>query len=101
MCFPTWAALLVFGCAGVLAPMLLVSLHIAQNPTFSPIDEITHYDYVTRMAQGKIPRFGQEIQASSLRIFECTGIAYPPVHMPPCGTPENADVRRALVDALP
>ena len=87
--FPTWGALGVFVLTGVLAPVLLISLHVAQNPLLSPVDEINHYDYVTRMAEGSVPRFGQYILPSSVQQLECRGIALHAVTaaLPPCGTP--------------
>ena len=100
--FPTWGALAVFVLTGVLAPLLLVSIHIAQNPLLSPVDEITHYDYVTRVAQGSVPRFGQYILPSSVQQLECRGIALRSVTaaLPPCGTLIPSPATSPLQDTL-
>ncbi len=101
LCFPTAGAVVVFLLTVVFAPIVLVSVHIHQSPQFSPIDEINHYDYVTRVAAGSIPRIGDQIQPASIQMLECHGIAVPSVSMPPCGTPLGPQVKAALADVLP
>jgi hypothetical protein len=100
--FPTWRALATFVLTGVLAPILLLSVHVAQNPLLSPIDEITHYDYVNRIAEGNVPRFGQYLLPSSVQQLECRGIALPSVtaNLPPCGTRIPSPVISPLRDTI-
>jgi hypothetical protein len=85
--FPFVSALVIFFCTGVLAPLLVGSLHISHSPQFSPIDEINHYDYVTRLAAGGFPRLGQDIQPSSIRELQCHGLHLLGVSLPACGSP--------------
>ena len=101
LCFPTASAIVVFLLTVVIAPIVLLSVHVHQSPQFSPIDEINHYDYVTRIAEGSIPRIGDQIQPTSLQMLECHGIALPTTHVPPCGTPLGPQVKAALADELP
>jgi len=101
LCFPTAGAVVVFLLTVVIAPVVLLSVHIHQSPQFSPIDEINHYDYVTRVAGGSIPRIGDQIQPASLQMLECNGIALPTARVPPCGTPLGPKVKVALADELP
>jgi hypothetical protein len=92
-CFPSVGALLLALVVCVAAPVLLISVHIHENPTFSPIDEATHYDYVNRMAEGSLPRLGQRLLPSTLHAMSCigqSGITYPPC--PGTSNPNNYGV---------
>lgn len=93
LCFPTPGALLIALFTCVVAPASLIAVHIHVNPTFSPADEATHWDYLTRLAKGELPRFGQHLQASTIHTYECTGVGVYGVVLPPC---RSAPTPRAL-----
>ena len=77
ICCPTrWAlAVCLFVC--VVAPVSLVAVHIHQNPLFSQVDEAEHYDYVERVAKFEMPRIGQDLLPSTIKLWECTGRVAP------------------------
>jgi Dolichyl-phosphate-mannose-protein mannosyltransferase len=83
LCFPSKSALLMALFTCVIVPATLVGLHIHENPELSPIDEGAHLDYVTRIEHGSIPRLGQRLQESTLRVTVCAGFALR-VTLPPC-----------------
>jgi hypothetical protein len=86
LCFPSRAILVLALFCCVVAPSSLVLVHIHENPLFSPIDEPAHLDYVTRVADGGLPRLGQSLQQSTLRDVACTGIALSGLALPACST---------------
>ncbi len=69
----------------MLAPAVLVALQIDANRAFSPIDEAVHFDYVERVASGELPRQGQLLLPSTLRVYSCRGLAFG-AQLPPCGS---------------
>jgi hypothetical protein len=73
LCFPSKSALLIALFTCVIVPASLVGIHIHENPKLSPIDEGAHLDYVTRIEHGSIPRLGQRLQPSTLRVTACAG----------------------------
>jgi hypothetical protein len=87
-CFPSWQWLLAALLVCVIVPSSLIGLHIHENPRLSPIDEAAHFDYVSRVAHGSIPRLGQFLLPSTLHLISCTGtaLAFTPPHCP--GSPE-------------
>jgi hypothetical protein len=92
--FPSLAALVIFLLAGVVAPLFVGYLHISHSPEFSEIDEINHYDYVTRIAAGGFPRLGQDIQPSSIRELQCRGLDLSGSTFPSCHAPFTAVDRK-------
>jgi len=70
----------------VAIPTTLVALQINDNPKFSPIDEGAHWDYVTRVAHGSVPRLGQELQQSTLRELTCRQTDLNGLLVPKCTT---------------
>ena len=98
--FPSLAALVIFLLAGVLAPLAIGYLHISHSPQFSMIDEINHYDYVTRLAAGGFPRLGQDIQPSSIRALQCYGLDLPGSTFPHCDAPFTAGDRAAFAATI-
>ena len=83
LCFPSKSALLIAVFTCVVVPASLVGIHIHENPKLSPIDEGAHLDYVTRIEQGSMPRLGQRLQPSTLRVTACAGFVLN-VKLPPC-----------------
>jgi hypothetical protein len=89
--FPSVTAALMALIVCVLAPSCLIVLHVRENPRLSPIDEAAQFDYVSRVADGNIPRLGQPLLPSTLKIISCTGSAYSTPQGPPC--PGSKDPR--------
>lgn len=89
-CFPTRWAILAAAFTCLVAPVTLVAVHVHENPLFSPIDELQHWDYVTRLANGGFPRMGQFVQPSSMREKECRGVALQGPHVPVCGPAQRS-----------
>lgn len=85
-CFPTRGALALALLVCVAVPTTLVALQINENPKFSPIDEAAHWDYVTRIANGSVPRLGETLQQSSLRELTCRETALAGLEVPKCTT---------------
>ena len=83
LCFPSKSALLIALFTCVIVPASLVGMHIHENPKLSPIDEGAHLDYVTRIERLSMPRMGQRLQPSTLRVTVCDGIVLA-VKLPPC-----------------
>jgi len=83
LCFPSKSALLIALFTCVIVPASLVGMHIHENPKLSPIDEGAHLDYVTRIERLSMPRMGQRLQPSTLRVTVCAGIVLA-VKLPPC-----------------
>lgn len=73
---------LVYGCS-----LVVVALHVRAYPSFSPIDELQHYDYMLKASRGELVRYGDSIGQTALREEACRGIdaAFRP---PPCDSPE-------------
>jgi hypothetical protein len=89
--FPTWRALVLATLVCVVAPFSLIALHIHENPRLSPIDEAEQFDYISRIANASIPRLGQSLLPSTLRLMSCHGSASP-ARLPPCkGSHHPAD----------
>src|ERR1700722_11055807 len=59
------------------APVALVAVHVHRSPSFSIEDEESHFDYVQRMAQGSMPRLGQQLLPSTNELLRC-GVGRPP-----------------------
>jgi hypothetical protein len=91
-CFPNAATWLLALLVCVLIPSSLIGIHIHENPRLSPIDEITQYDYVNRLAAGSFPRLGQSLLPSTLHVLSCRGSAFPEGSTPPC--PGTANPRQ-------
>ena len=73
ICFPTRKALGLAFLVCVVVPTVLVALQINEHPEFSPIDEVAHWDYVTRISNGEgVPRIGDLLQQTTLRANACT-----------------------------
>jgi hypothetical protein len=69
--------------------MSFVAIHVHENPQLSPIDEPAQFDYVSRIAQGSVPRLGQFLLPSTLHEISCAGYALGSAGIPPCpGTKE-------------
>lgn len=68
---PSRVALAIMFAVCVVVPIVLVTLQIDLNPRFSATDETAHFDYVDRVAQGSIPRQGEEILPSTRREAAC------------------------------
>jgi hypothetical protein len=83
LCFPSKPALLIALFTCVIVPASLVGIHIHENPKLSPIDEGAHLDYVTRIEHGSMPRLGQRLQPSTLRVTACAGFVLK-VKLPAC-----------------
>ncbi|HVB91470.1 MAG TPA: hypothetical protein VND70_05155 [Acidimicrobiales bacterium] len=75
----------------VVAPISLISIHVHENPRFSPIDEAVQYDYVNRVAGGSVPRLGQLLLPASVHVISCRGVAAngPPLKCPGTGKPDT------------
>jgi hypothetical protein len=86
--FPTRGALAIALVACVLVPTVLAIRQIDANPQFSPIDEPAHFDYVQKVADGKLPRLDEPFDETTMRELACRGIALPSFRQPPCDTTE-------------
>jgi hypothetical protein len=86
MCFPTRRAVMLALLVCVAVPTTLVALQINDNPKFSPIDEGAHWDYVTRVSHGSVPRIGQNLQPSTLRELSCRQTDLNGLVVPKCTT---------------
>jgi hypothetical protein len=73
----------------VVIPVSFVAIHIHENPRLSPIDEPAQFDYVSRIAQGSVPRLGQSFLPSTLHVVSCTGYALGSAGIPPCPGTRN------------
>jgi len=82
--FPTLASVLLAALVCVIVPTFLIALHVHYNPRFSPIDEVTHYDYVNRMAELSVPRLGQTLLPETLHELSCIRTEYPYKGLPAC-----------------
>ena len=72
ICFPTRKALGLAFLVCVVVPTVLVALQINEHPKFSPSDEGTHWDYVTRISNGEgVPRLGELLQKKTLKEIAC------------------------------
>jgi hypothetical protein len=70
----------------VILPLILVLSTIHRHPKFSPIDESAHFDYVTRVYDHGVPRFGDRLLRSSLEELSCRGTRLEGMNVPACGT---------------
>jgi len=86
LCFPTRGALALALFVCVIAPTTLVALQINENPEFSPIDEVAHWDYVTRVANQGFPRIGDTLQQSTLRENACRKTDLSGLVIPKCNS---------------
>lgn len=73
---------------------LLVGLHLQAYPTFSPIDERQHVDYLYRITRGELLRMGEQIGQETLRDEACRGLDWDLFTPPPChpNRPYNPDI---------
>lgn len=73
---------------------MLVGLHLRAYPTFSPIDERQHVDYLYRITRGELLRMGEQIGQETLRDEACRGLDWNLFTPPPChpNRPYNPDV---------
>lgn len=73
---------------------LVVGLHLNAYPTFSPIDERQHVDYLYRITRGELLRMGEQIGQETLRDEACRGLDWDQFTPPPChpNRPYNPDV---------
>lgn len=73
---------------------LMVGLHLNAYPTFSPIDERQHVDYLYRISRGDLLRMGEQIGQEALRDEACRGLDWDLFTPPPCHPirPYNPDV---------
>lgn len=78
----------------LLLTFLLVGLHLKAYPTFSPIDERQHVDYLYRISRGELLRMGEQIGQETLREEACRGLDWNLFTPPPCHPtrPYNPDV---------
>jgi hypothetical protein len=76
----------------ILAPVSLVAVHIHRSPTFSIEDEEAHYDYVQRVAEGSIPRLGQQLLPSTNQEVRCVGRPPEAFTLPPCHGESRAEL---------
>ena len=98
LCFPSKSALLIALFTCVIVPASLVGMHIHENPKLSPIDEGAHLDYVTRIERLSMPRMGQRLQPSTLRVTVCEGIVLA-VKLPPV-TPASSLRKSSLAEGI-
>jgi hypothetical protein len=89
-CFPTLWSIVLALLACVVIPSSFIAIHIHENRGFSPIDEPAEYDYVSRIAQGSVPRLGQHLLPSTMDEISCRGVALKGVVVPPCPGTHNA-----------
>jgi hypothetical protein len=82
--FPTLRVLVLALLVCVAAPSALIATHIHENPHLSPIDEAAQFDYVSRIANGSMPRLGQLLLPDTFKLISCTGTALQGLETPPC-----------------
>ncbi len=65
---------------GITISLVIVSValgsHQRNDPTFGPIDEQAHYDYVLDLAQGRVPAWGDSYRQETLRMISCLGVLH-------------------------
>ncbi len=66
-----WARIATVLAVAVLAPAVLVAIVIVRNPTYSPLDEHAHSDYLRRIEQGEIPRVGDLVLQETVADVQC------------------------------
>jgi hypothetical protein len=72
--------------AAVVVPGLLLVVVVVRNPTYSPLDEHAHSDYVRRVEDGEVPRVGDRVLQETVADVQCRT-----THgrrAAPCGLPE-------------
>jgi hypothetical protein len=62
------ALLILVVCVGA------VGLHVREYKPFGPIDEVAHIDYVHRVQDGELPRYGQKLIQRTRDEVECRGV---------------------------
>ena len=65
--------------------MILVFNSIQDNPKFSPIDELLHFDYAERIYSLGVPAMGDLVLDSSAEVASCYGLALEGYVLPSCG----------------
>jgi hypothetical protein len=81
---PTKLAAITCLAVCVLAPVSIIVVHISRSPSFSIIDEVEHFDYVQRVAAGRIPRMGEQLLPSTDQLLRCVGQPQKEFVLPPC-----------------
>lgn len=77
----------IFAIAALFTISIVVALiTIRRVYPISPIDEITHIDYVWRLMHGEIPHKGDQMTPYSLEVWSCRGQTNLEKVMPACGT---------------
>src|SRR5918996_1640839 len=61
-----------------------VAFHVEAYPTFSPLDERQHVDYLYRVSRGQLLRMGEQIGQETLRDEACRGLDWILFTPPPC-----------------
>ena len=82
--YPTRVAAVTCLLVCVLAPVSIIAVHIARNPSFSIIDEVERFDYVQRISDGSVPRMGQQLLHSTDELLKCLGQPQKEFVLPPC-----------------
>lgn len=81
----------------LIAAILLVTSLVAsavtifRAPQVSPIDEISHIDYVWRVMHGELPHRGDELTDFALNQWACRGQENVGDSLPACGTTDRAE----------
>lgn len=91
---PTPAATLACALVCVVAPVAIVAVHIHRSPSFSVVDEEAHFDYVQRVAEGSLPRLGQQLLPSTDSLVRCIGRPPEGFTLPAC------HASRSVIDAF-
>ena len=71
-------------------PVILVFNTINDNPKFSPIDELPHFDYAERIYSDGVPAMGDMILNSSAKVASCYGLELEDFYLPACGSEVTA-----------
>jgi len=74
----------------VALPVILVFNTINDNPKFSPIDELAHFDYAERIYSDGVPAMGDMILNSSAKVASCYGLGLSDFYLPACGSEVTA-----------
>ncbi len=89
---PTRVAALVCTLVCVVAPVAIVAVHVGRSPALSVFDEQAHLDYVQRIADGSIPRLGEQLVRTTDELLRCVGHPRWAVRIPAC----HGATKRAL-----
>lgn len=71
--------------------LAIAYLTIIRATQISPIDEITHIDYVWRLMHGQVPHRGDQLSDFALNVWACRGQSNLSDLLPVCGTSDRAD----------